>query len=165
MTTTTNSRPRFGGALGVRRARGEEGLSVAMSKNGSPRPGNHVIVLFGATGDLARRKLLPGLFHLFVAGLLPDEFRVIGSAPPEFAISDAEFRQECEQAAGEDLAEVLSYAATSTDVDYAKYFAYAGLKLTATTQDAAGAYLGVNTHFEEVPPNAAAAPGAVPRAS
>jgi glucose-6-phosphate 1-dehydrogenase len=31
----------------------------------------HVIVLFGATGDLARRKLLPGLFHLFEAGLLP----------------------------------------------------------------------------------------------
>src|SRR5258708_2490352 len=29
-----------------------------------PRPENHVIVLFGATGDLARRKLLPGLFHL-----------------------------------------------------------------------------------------------------
>src|SRR5580658_4125563 len=32
----------------------------------------HVIVLFGATGDLARRKLLPGLFHLSRAGLLPD---------------------------------------------------------------------------------------------
>src|SRR3984893_14158428 len=38
------------------------------AKNGSPRPDNHVIVLFGAPGDLARRKLLPGLFHLFVAG-------------------------------------------------------------------------------------------------
>ncbi len=32
-----------------------------------PRPDNHVIVLFGATGDLAKRKLLPGLFHLAVA--------------------------------------------------------------------------------------------------
>jgi len=32
----------------------------------------HVIVLFGATGDLTRRKLLPGLFHLSRAGLLPD---------------------------------------------------------------------------------------------
>ena len=30
----------------------------------------HVIVLFGATGDLSRRKLLPGLLHLFQAGLL-----------------------------------------------------------------------------------------------
>ncbi|MGH9082510.1 MAG: glucose-6-phosphate dehydrogenase, partial [Acidimicrobiales bacterium] len=32
----------------------------------------HVVVLFGATGDLARRKLLPGLLHLRHAGLLPD---------------------------------------------------------------------------------------------
>jgi hypothetical protein len=37
-----------------------------------PRPGNHVIVMFGATGDLARRKLMPGLFHLAAAGLMPD---------------------------------------------------------------------------------------------
>ena len=38
-----------------------------MSDNGmsaGPRPDDRVIVLFGATGDLARRKLLPGLFHL-----------------------------------------------------------------------------------------------------
>jgi glucose-6-phosphate 1-dehydrogenase len=28
----------------------------------------HVMVLFGATGDLARRKLLPGLFHLAPTG-------------------------------------------------------------------------------------------------
>jgi glucose-6-phosphate 1-dehydrogenase len=39
----------------------------------------HVVVLFGATGDLARRKLLPGLFHLARAGLLP-EFRILGTA-------------------------------------------------------------------------------------
>src|SRR6202142_4211842 len=39
----------------------------------------HVMVLFGATGDLARRKLLPGLFHLAQAGLLP-ECRIIGTS-------------------------------------------------------------------------------------
>ena len=32
----------------------------------------HVVVLFGATGDLARRKLLPGLLHLLEAGLLDE---------------------------------------------------------------------------------------------
>jgi len=31
-------------------------------------------VVFGATGDLARRKLLPGLFHLAAAGLMPDRY-------------------------------------------------------------------------------------------
>jgi glucose-6-phosphate 1-dehydrogenase len=65
---------------------------------GHSKPGPHVIVLFGATGDLAKRKLLPGLYHLFVAGLLPDEFRVIGSAPPQFALSDADFRNHAEDA-------------------------------------------------------------------
>ena len=33
-------------------------------------PDDHVVVLFGATGDLARRKLLPGLLHLSLAGLV-----------------------------------------------------------------------------------------------
>jgi len=47
---------------------------------GPARPENHVIVLFGATGDLARRKLLPGLFHLAAAGLMPDRYQIIGSS-------------------------------------------------------------------------------------
>ena len=38
-----------------------------------------MIVLFGATGDLARRKLLPGLFHLAQAGLLP-EYQILGTS-------------------------------------------------------------------------------------
>ncbi|MCK4176004.1 glucose-6-phosphate dehydrogenase [Aciditerrimonas ferrireducens] len=42
-------------------------------------PEPHVVVLFGATGDLARRKLLPGLLHLQAAGLLPP-CRVVGTA-------------------------------------------------------------------------------------
>ena len=37
------------------------------------------VVLFGATGDLAQRKLLPGLLHLFQSGLLP-EVQVVGTA-------------------------------------------------------------------------------------
>jgi len=39
----------------------------------------HVIVMFGATGDLARRKLLPGLFHLTCSHLAP-EIRIIGTS-------------------------------------------------------------------------------------
>jgi glucose-6-phosphate 1-dehydrogenase len=62
------------------------------------RPDNHVIVLFGASGDLARRSLLPGLFHLHVAGLLPREYRVIGSAPPSGAMSTEQFRAHAQKA-------------------------------------------------------------------
>jgi len=42
-------------------------------------PDPHVVVLFGATGDLARRKLLPGLYHLHRAGHLSD-CRVVGTS-------------------------------------------------------------------------------------
>ncbi|MFF0486615.1 glucose-6-phosphate dehydrogenase [Streptomyces sp. NPDC004435] len=64
-------------------------------------PGDHVIVISGATGDLARRKLLPGLYHLFRAGLLPDRFRVIGSAPAADALTDAAFREHARRAVAE----------------------------------------------------------------
>ncbi len=43
-------------------------------------PEDHLIVLFGATGDLARRKLLPGMFHLAQSGLMPSRFRIVGAA-------------------------------------------------------------------------------------
>jgi glucose-6-phosphate 1-dehydrogenase len=69
-----------------------------MSRNSSPKPDNHVIVLFGATGDLARRKLLPGLFHLHAAGLLPREYRIIGSSPRNSAMTTEQFREHTEQA-------------------------------------------------------------------
>ncbi len=39
----------------------------------------HVLVICGATGDLARRKLLPGLFHLAQAGFLSD-YRILGTS-------------------------------------------------------------------------------------
>ena len=38
-----------------------------------------IFVLFGATGDLAKRKLIPGLLHLFQSGLV-DDLRVVGTS-------------------------------------------------------------------------------------
>jgi predicted metalloprotease with PDZ domain len=63
--------------------------------------------------------------------------------------TDAEFRQECESAAGGPVTEVLEFAATSKDVDYAKYFAYAGLEVKAAAEEAPGGYLGLNTRLVE----------------
>jgi predicted metalloprotease with PDZ domain len=67
--------------------------------------------------------------------------------------TDAEFRAECESAAGTELDELFSYASTSREVDYAKYFALAGLKLTANSEAATGGSIGLDTRTEEVPPN------------
>src|ERR1022692_1167460 len=67
----------------------------------SPCPDDHVITLFGATGDLAKRKLLPGLFHLAKAGLMPENYQIIGSAPAKFALSDDDFRKHAKDAVRE----------------------------------------------------------------
>jgi glucose-6-phosphate 1-dehydrogenase len=100
------------------------------AKNGSPRPEDHVIVLFGATGDLAKRKLLPGLFHLHAAGLLPHEYRIIGASPAQYALTDKQFKEHAEEACADfcitkptdpswdSFAERLSFAAADPD-DYA----------------------------------------------
>lgn len=64
----------------------------------------------------------------------------------------AEFRAECEAAAGAPLGEVFDYASTSREVDYARQFALAGLRLDMTTEPAAGGYIGLHTSTREVPP-------------
>ena len=98
-----------------------------MSNDEAPRPDNHVIVLFGATGDLARRKLLPGLFHLHAAGLLPKEYRIIGVSPRNAALTTEQFREHAEQACSDfcitkptdpswpSFAERVSFAAADPD--------------------------------------------------
>jgi glucose-6-phosphate 1-dehydrogenase len=63
------------------------------------RPENHVIVLFGATGDLARRKLLPGLFRLALADLMPHRYQIIGSA--RRPLTDDQFGEFAHQAVAE----------------------------------------------------------------
>jgi len=50
------------------------------------------IVIFGASGDLTARKLIPALYHLHVDGALPDPFRIIGFARREK--TDESWRQE-----------------------------------------------------------------------
>jgi glucose-6-phosphate 1-dehydrogenase len=65
----------------------------------TPAPQDQVIVLFGATGDLAKRKLLPGMFHLAQGGLMPERFRIIGAARRE--VGDEEFQQLAREAIGD----------------------------------------------------------------
>ena len=54
------------------------------------------LVIFGATGDLAKRKLLPALYNLAHEGALPERFQLIGVSRKDKA--HEEYRAECEQA-------------------------------------------------------------------
>ena len=49
-----------------------------------------VVVIFGASGDLTKRKLLPALFHLEQQGLLPKEFAIVGVARRDLKASFAD---------------------------------------------------------------------------
>jgi glucose-6-phosphate 1-dehydrogenase len=87
------------------------------------RPEPQVIVVFGARGDLARRKLLPGLLRLERAGLLPADYRVIGSGrhepdgpwPEEVRSRLAEDGADVGDGAWERLGARLAFVASSAD--------------------------------------------------
>ena len=90
-------------------------------------PPDHIIVIFGANGDLSRRKLLPSFFHLHEEGLMPHDYRVIGSSRTD--MSDGSFRdfahasiKEFSRSSAPDdvwnqFAERLSYVSTTFGPD------------------------------------------------
>jgi glucose-6-phosphate 1-dehydrogenase len=53
-----------------------------------PKPGPTVIVLFGATGDLAHRLVLPALFRLAQQDLMPTDWRIIGNGRGDVSHED-----------------------------------------------------------------------------
>ncbi|WP_085536848.1 glucose-6-phosphate dehydrogenase [Massilibacteroides vaginae] len=53
---------------------------------------NQILVIFGASGDLTGRKLLPSLYELFLRGLLPDRLVILGAS--RTAYTDEEFREQ-----------------------------------------------------------------------
>ena len=59
------------------------------------------IVLFGAFGDLARRKLFPALYQLDRAGLLHESTRIVGAARQDFSL------EECKQAIAASLSQFI----------------------------------------------------------
>ncbi len=52
---------------------------------------SQAVVIFGASGDLTRRKLLPAFYHLFLQGLLPKGFVIVGYA--RTSCTDEQFRE------------------------------------------------------------------------
>jgi glucose-6-phosphate 1-dehydrogenase len=117
-----------------------------------------VVVLFGATGDLSRRKLLPGLFHLASAGFLPDA-RVIGVSLDEMD-ADA-FRKSARAALDEFCARKFSEQDWNTfaaNLDYVPLSAGADALREAVERAERGiARECRRLHYLSVPPNAALA--------
>jgi glucose-6-phosphate 1-dehydrogenase len=53
-------------------------------------PDPHIIVIFGASGDLTKRKLIPAIHQLFIQNLLPTNFAILGTS--RTPLTDEEFR-------------------------------------------------------------------------
>jgi glucose-6-phosphate 1-dehydrogenase len=117
----------------------------------------HVIVLFGAGGDLSRRKLLPGLFHLSCAGFIPG-FRIVGMSLEEMS-ADA-FREFVLEALKEFSTRKVTdeaWRAFAANLDYLPMSAGAGA-LRAAVEKAEASFGGVESrrlHYLSVPPGGA----------
>ena len=115
-----------------------------------------VVVLFGATGDLARRKLLPGLFHLASVGFIPG-CRIIGVSLD--AIDVEAFRAVARASLVEFSARQVTdadWAAFAASLDYVPLGAGAAT-LRAAVDRAEQALPGESRrlHYLSVPPSAA----------
>ncbi|MGI8579042.1 MAG: glucose-6-phosphate dehydrogenase [Solirubrobacteraceae bacterium] len=131
----------------------------SLSHDAVRTPDPHVIVLFGATGDLAKRKLLPGLLHLLCSGLAPERLRIVGTSTS--VLSDEQFRElacaSVQEFGKEDLvgdawerfAPLLSFATSGTEGD-------SGAVLAARVREAEQEIGGEARllHFLSVPPKA-----------
>lgn len=75
-------------------------------------PDNCVIVIFGASGDLTKRKLMPAIYKLYKQGNLPEKFELLGTSSSE--LSDENFRQN--------MAEAVKKTESETDEKILKSF-------------------------------------------
>ncbi len=98
------------------------------------------MVIFGATGDLSQRKLLPTLYHLCEDQNLPDEFAIIGFASRK--LSDEEFRKFVRKALEE-----FSEGPFKEDCweNFSKHLYYVSGKF-----DNADSYKDLSTRLEEI---------------
>ncbi len=125
---------------------------------GRPEDLSHhqVVVLFGATGDLARRKLLPGLARLSASSLVPD-CRIIGTSLDE--LDDAGFRELAHDACKRFSSHPLSdtdWEAFASRLSYVPQSAGAeGLSAAVSRAEDELGGMAERLHYLSIPPSAA----------
>ena len=87
------------------------------------KPNNQLLIIFGASGDLTYKKLIPSVYDLHTQGLLPENFGILGLGRTE--MDDSEFRSKMSEA-------IDGYASTPIDkpeikekfLDYLHYYSF-----------------------------------------
>lgn len=103
----------------------------------------HIIVIFGASGDLTKRKLMPALYQLFKDKLLPDHFAILGASRTDF--SDEEFREKMK----ENLKEKENYQ----DEFLKKIYYFSMDTLSSKSYEELSSRLGELCSSLDIPPN------------
>jgi glucose-6-phosphate 1-dehydrogenase len=124
------------------------------------RPENLVLIIFGASGDLTYRKLIPEVYSLNVQRLLPEKFEIVGVGRTR--ISDGDFRKrmkegivsfsgekKIEEREIEEFSGHLSYF----PIDFSSGADYQRLKETLNTKDRDCGTSGNYVFYLATPPN------------
>ena len=117
--------------------RPEDLSQVPQGKERIPERG--ILAIFGASGDLTKRKLLPALYHMFKAGLMPEEFAIVGIA-----------RRPLGQEFAADMREgILEYGdATASDPKLDQFVSH--IEYYALNFDDPASYSGLKAEFERI---------------
>ncbi len=124
----------------------------------SRRPGPSVVVIFGAGGDLARRKLIPALYNLHLDGWLPERFALIGM--DRRALRDEDFREDLRQSVNEfsrrqpegGVWETFASTAEHLHAEFTAPAAYGALADRLAALDAAWGERAVRVFYLATPP-------------
>jgi glucose-6-phosphate 1-dehydrogenase len=82
-------------------------------------PTPQALVIFGASGDLAKKKILPALYNLSLQGLLPEKYAIVGYAHSDW--DDDEFRRHARESIEEHSRGTLDDRAWKTFADSLSY--------------------------------------------
>jgi glucose-6-phosphate 1-dehydrogenase len=123
------------------------------------RPDPCLLVIFGASGDLTSKKLMPALYSLAFRRLLPEKFGIVGAARSEE--SDDAFRERMRQAVTdhardpfkEDVWDELAKGMRYVTLDFADERGEDTLRDTLTELDSQLGTLGNRVYYFAVPPS------------
>jgi glucose-6-phosphate 1-dehydrogenase len=124
------------------------------------RPDPCILTIFGASGDLTSKKLLPALYSLAYRQLLPEKFGIVGAA--RSAESDDEFRERMKQAVKhhardpfkDDVWNELAAGMRYVTLDFADDKGEDALRDTLTALDQDRGTMGNRMYYFAVPPSA-----------
>jgi glucose-6-phosphate 1-dehydrogenase len=124
------------------------------------RPDPCILVIFGASGDLTTKKLMPALYALAFRHLLPEKFAIVGAARTQE--SDDEFRERMKEAVQEhardpfqqDIWDGLAAGMRYATLDFADDHGEDSLRDTLTALDQERGTLGNRVYYFAVPPSA-----------